>query len=87
MNDGPGGRNRVACPTGWRLVNGVVFARKKLSEEEKNHESVHTLQWWHFMTQPAGSVSFIIEYAAAGGNACANYFEIQAGLADGAYAC
>ena len=68
-------------------VMGVVLARGRLSEAQKNHESIHTLQWFLFTMQTGGPPSFAGAYFLAGSNACSNFFEMQAGLSEGGYRC
>lgn len=57
------------------------FDRSATQQAVINHEAEHTVQWYLFGSR------YPQLYFEAGPNACANVFEITAGLAAGGYSC
>ena len=89
---GQGLRGLRTCQGGWGHAyarGGTTIGSTYLAKpgadhvrpEVLMHETVHVQQW------RAWGPLYPAAYGAAGGNACTNAFEIQAGLKAGHYTC
>ena len=70
---------RWAFGRGGTTIGAVFLTNDRLEPGVLAHEAVHRAQWKHY------GLAFIPLYVAAGANALANRFEIEAGLRRGGY--